>query len=181
MLRIKFLLMNNRKKIPKIGMRIIKSAIAVFLCFVIDDFRNEAGIVFYSLLSALWCMQAGKKNTIKNAKQRFVGTIFGTVFGFIYIVVKYKISNSINSNYDYLAAIMISFIIVAILYTTVLLDKKQVSYFSCVVFLSIAVNHIGDMHPYLFVWNRFLDTAIGIVVGVSVNLLIGNKREVQYD
>ena len=168
-------------KIPKIGMRIIKSAVAVFICFLIDDLRNEAGIVFYSQLSALWCMQASKKNTIKNAKQRFIGTIIGTIFGFIYIVVKINLLRTADYDYDYIAALLISIMIVAIIYTTVLVNKKQASYFSCVVFLSIAVNHIGDMHPYLFVWNRFLDTAIGIVVGVSVNLLIGNKREVQYD
>ena len=71
--------------------------------------------------------------------------------------------------------------LVVIIYTTVLVNKKQASYFSCVVFLSIAVNHIGDMHPYLFVWNRFLDTAIGILVGVGVNLLINIKGREQYD
>jgi uncharacterized membrane protein YgaE (UPF0421/DUF939 family) len=37
------------------------------------------------------------------------------------------------------------------------------------------------MHPYLFVWNRFLDTAIGILVGVGVNLLINIKGREQYD
>ncbi|SOB97185.1 FUSC family protein [Pseudobutyrivibrio ruminis] len=173
--------MNKTAKIPKIGMRIIKSAVAVFICFLIDDLRNEAGIVFYSQLSALWCMQANKKNTIKNAKQRFIGTIIGTIFGFIYIVVKINLLRNFNLDYDYIAAAVISVMIVVIIYTTVLVNKKQASYFSCVVFLSIAVNHIGDMQPYLFVWNRFLDTAIGILVGVGVNLLINIKGREQYD
>ncbi len=47
--------------------------------------------------------------------------------------------------------------------------KKQASYFSCVVFLSIVVNHVSDGNPYLFVWNRFLDTVIGTAVGIGVN------------
>lgn len=173
--------MNKTAKIPKIGMRIIKSAVAVFICFLIDYLRNESGIVFYSQLSALWCMQASKKNTIKNAKQRFIGTIIGTIFGFIYIVVKINLFRNFNLDYDYIAAAVISVMIVVIIYTTVLVNKKQASYFSCVVFLSIAVNHIGDMHPYLFVWNRFLDTAIGILVGVGVNLLINLKGREQDD
>ena len=66
-------------------------------------------------------------------------------------------------------ALAISGLIVLVLYTTVVLQKKQASYFSCVVFLSIAVNHVGDANPYLFVWNRFLDTMIGIAVGIGVN------------
>lgn len=28
---------------------------------------------------------------------------------------------------------------------------------------------MSDVNPYLFVWNRFLDTLIGIVVGIGVN------------
>ena len=51
----------------------------------------------------------------------------------------------------------------------VIFKKKQASYFSCVVFLSIVVNHVTDANPYLFVWNRFLDTVIGIVIGVGIN------------
>jgi hydroxymethylpyrimidine pyrophosphatase-like HAD family hydrolase len=38
-----------------------------------------------------------------------------------------------------------------------------------VVFLSIVINHIGDINPYSFVWNRFLDTMIGIVIGLFLN------------
>lgn len=66
-------------------------------------------------------------------------------------------------------AVLISFFIIIVLYTTVLLGQKQASYFSCVVFLSITVNHVADANPYIFVWNRFLDTCIGIIIGVFVN------------
>ena len=38
-------------------------------------------------------------------------------------------------------------------------------------FLSIVVNHMTDANPYLFVWNRFLDTVIGIAVGIGVNCI----------
>ena len=49
-------------------------------------------------------------------------------------------------------------------------DKgKEVSYFSCVVFLSIVVNHVADSNPYLFLWNRLLDTIIGSIIGITVN------------
>lgn len=64
---------------------------------------------------------------------------------------------------------LVSVMIVIVLYTTVLIKKKQASYFSCVVFLSIVVNHVGDSNPFLFVWNRFLDTVIGIMIGIGVN------------
>ena len=61
---------------------------------------------------------------------------------------------------------LVSFAIILVLYTTVLIRKKKASYFSCVVFLSIVVNHITDDNPYLFVFNRGLDTMIGIALGM---------------
>jgi len=69
----------------------------------------------------------------------------------------------------FVGEMLISLMIVVVLYTTVLLKQKQASYFSCVVFLSIVVNHVRDVNPYMFAWNRFLDTMIGILVGILVN------------
>lgn len=157
-------------EIPRIGMRIIKSAIAVLLCFAVDYFRKGAGIVFYSQLSALWCMQATRELTIKNAKQRMIGTFIGTFYGFLYIVLR-QLCKIKLWGYDYLGSVVISGMVILVIYTAVLIKKKQASYFSCVVFLSIVVNHIGDSNPYLFACNRFLDTVIGIGIGVLVNIL----------
>lgn len=155
-------------KIPGIGFRIIKSAIAIFLCFLINDLRNGAGIVFYSQLSALWCMQVYRTNTKKNAIQRTIGTFIGAGFGLLFLLINQQLKKG-SFYFDLLPQVCISLLIILVLYTTVLIKKKHASYFSCVVFLSIVVNHIGDANPYLFVWNRFLDTLIGIIVGVLVN------------
>ena len=48
-------------------------------------------------------------------------------------------------------------------------NEKNTSYFACVVYLSIAVNHVTDVDPFLFVLNRCFDTVIGIAVGLFVN------------
>jgi len=156
--------------IPGIGMRIIKSALAVSLCMIINQFRGESGMVFYSQLAALWCIQEYRSNTISHAVQRIIGTVVGALFGLIYILVcpPYVGRGTLGVIYNVLF-IFISVILV--IYSTVLIHKKQASYFSCVVFLSIAINHIADINPYSFVWNRFLDTMIGIVVGLFINNL----------
>lgn len=157
-----------RNKFPHIGLRIVKSAIAIFICFLISFIRGKSGIVFYSQLAALWCIQMYATHTRKNAVQRFVGTTIGAIYGLLFLLVKRAINPPAVNN-DVIGAFIISVMIVIILYTTVLIKKKQASHFSCVVFLSIVVNHLGDSNPYLFVWNRFLDTVIGIAVGIGVN------------
>lgn len=163
--------MREKRKIviPGIGMRIIKSALAVEICYIINLFRADQGMVFYSQLAALWCIQMYRSNTMKNAIQRTIGTLVGALYGLIYLLVNqiiFRIDNNINI---FAEEMLVALMIIVVLYTTVLLKQNQAAYFSCVVFLSIVVNHIGDINPYMFVWNRFLDTMIGIVVGILVN------------
>lgn len=153
---------------PPIGLRIIKSAVAVALCYVVSFIRGNSGIVFYSQLAALWCMQVYVANTRKNAVQRTIGTVIGAVYGLIFLLLKEQFVLTKRLD-EIVSAAVISLMLIAVLYTTVLIKKKQASYFSCVVFLSIAVNHMSDANPYLFVWNRFLDTMIGIAIGIGVN------------
>lgn len=171
------MLQRKKIKIPGIGMRIIKSAVAVAICYIINWFRGGLGMVFYSQLAALWCIQMYRSNTTKNAMQRTIGTVVGAIYGLIFLLVNPYISHS-NSMGKFASEMIISFMIIVVLYTTVLLKHKQSSYFSCVVFLSIVVNHVGDINPYLFVWNRFLDTMIGIAVGIAVNdIRLGFKTD----
>lgn len=77
-----------RGKNPPIGMRIIKSAIAVMLCFCVSFIRGNSGIVFYSQLAALWCMQVYVSNTRKNAAQRMIGTVIGAIYGLVFLLIK---------------------------------------------------------------------------------------------
>lgn len=157
-----------KKTLPPIGMRIVKSALAIGICYLVSFLRGNSGIVFYSQLAALWCIQMYISNSRQNAVQRFIGTIIGAVYGLIFLLIEEKMILSAGKN-EAVNALVISGMIVVVLYTTVLIKKKQASYFSCVVFLSIVVNHVSDDNPYLFVWNRFLDTVIGIVIGIGVN------------
>lgn len=163
--------MRGKRKIviPGIGMRIIKSALAVAICYIINLFRADQGMVFYSQLAALWCIQMYRSNTMKNAIQRTIGTLVGALYGLIYLLVNPIIFRTDNNIKIFAEEMLVALMIIVVLYTTVLLKQNQAAYFSCVVFLSIVVNHIGDINPYMFVWNRFLDTMIGIVVGILVN------------
>lgn len=163
-------------------MRIVKSAVAVAICYLINMLRNGEGMVFYSQLAALWCIQMYRANTMQNAIQRTLGTVVGAIYGLIYLLIV-PVMLGYNGIHSFVANMTVAGMIVLVLYTTVLLKQRQSSYFSCVVFLSIVVNHVGDINPYMFVWNRFLDTMIGIAVGILVNdirLCIHPNRDTLY-
>lgn len=72
-------------KLPGIGMRIVKSAVAVLLCYFVNYFRGDTGIVFYSQLAALWCIQMYHQNTLQNALQRTIGTVIGALYGLVFV------------------------------------------------------------------------------------------------
>lgn len=158
----------TKMKLPGIGMRIVKSAVAILICYLVNMLRGDHGMVFYSQLAALWCIQMYRANTKQNALQRTLGTIIGALYGLLYLLISPIFIRKENVG-SFLGAIVISAMIILVLYTTVILRKQQAAYFSCVVFLSIVVNHVLDTNPYLFVLNRFLDTMIGIAVGIIVN------------
>ncbi|MBO4456335.1 MAG: FUSC family protein [Butyrivibrio sp.] len=147
-------------------MRIIKSAFGVLICFAIYFIRGKQGTPFYSALAVLWCIQNQTKNTVGNAIQRTVGTGIGAAYGLAYILIKQKVPILDDSFLHYC---IISLALIPIIYTTVVIKQKKASYFSCVVFLSIVVNHLMDENPYMFVANRSLDTLIGIFVGLVLN------------
>ena len=71
---------NTKIKIPGIGMRIVKSAVGVFLCYLVNLLRGGEGIVFYSQLAVLWCMQDYVSETKAKAKQRTITKTFFIVY-----------------------------------------------------------------------------------------------------
>ena len=139
------------------------------ICMVIYYFRTllpiGSGIPFYSALAALWCLQPYANSTKNNAGQRSIGTFIGAAYGLAFIMLLRFIGLTKSVSVYLLASVMI----IPVIYLTVITNKRNASFFSCVVFLSIALTHSFDDNPYLFVFNRVLDTFIGIGVGLAVN------------
>lgn len=166
----------KRAYLPPIGNRILKSAAGVLLCGAVYFLRGKSGIPFYSMLAVLWCIQPYTEGTMKMAYQRAVGTLTGALFGLITIVLEMYVLPVYDTPLGY---IIVAIMIIPVIYTTVLMDKRNASYFSCVVFLSVTVVHMGDSNPYLFVLNRTLDTFIGIAAGIAVNSARLPRRRVR--
>lgn len=158
-------------KLPIPGQRIVRSTIAVALCFVIYYLRGKRGIPFYSALAVLQCMQPYHTSMKEMAKKRTTGTFVGAFWGLVVILILLALNGNRPGEIEesFTKYMLISLFTGIVLYSTVVLDCKKSSYFSCVVFLSITVMHITDESPILFVMNRVLDTLIGIGLAIIVN------------
>lgn len=107
---------------PKIGMRIVKTAIAVFLCFLIDLLRNHQGVPFYSAIAAILCMQPFVSNSVKVAFNRSVGTFIGGLFGMLVLLAERA---WLPKGMPILQYLIVSLCIVVLIYLTVVLKRPQ--------------------------------------------------------
>ena len=154
--------------LPRVGQRIIRSVTAVAFCFVIYYIRNKKGIPFYSALAVLQCIQPYQDSMAEVARKRVTGTLVGAFWGLVVILIQlYMFQGALLDHF--MGYMLISLFTGVVIYSTVVVNCKNTAYFSCVVFLSITVMHMTDASPFLFVFNRVLDTLIGVGIALAVN------------
>lgn len=150
---------------PRIGMRMIKTAIAVGICFLISGLTGGNGKPIFSAIAAIICMQPYVEHSVDVAFNRIIGTIIGAFFG----LVAASVSLYIPPKYEYVHFLVISFTVIPVLYTTVLLKKPGASALAGVVLLSITLS-TGDSTPIMDAVNRSVETIVGILVSLGVNM-----------
>ncbi len=160
--------MRKIMNIPIAGMRVIKTALAVFLCLVIADFMNSPQYT-YAAIVAIVCMQKDWDNSIDAAVKRIIATIFGIVFGyFTYKSIGWlNIQEYIYIRYGYTAVMMIFLVNILII-----LEKHDVTSVACIVFIGVATIHEAEMDAGHFAIVRMLDTFVGIGVSLIVNVTV---------
>jgi uncharacterized membrane protein YgaE (UPF0421/DUF939 family) len=156
---------NRKIKFP--GMRVIKTVIAVYMCFLISFIRETSP--FYSAIASILCMQNSHDNSFKVGKNRMIGTIIGGLYGLLVIVAVDYFDIKL---FNFIYYLILSLFLIPIIYTNVYFKTANSTYISCVVFLSITVSHIGDASPMLFALNRIIDTLIGILISLLVNKIL---------
>ena len=148
----------------------MRSVLAAFLCLLIYFLRGRNGAPFYSIIASLQCIQPYTANMLKVGRNRITGTLIGAFWGSIALFgALYLSGGQVNYDTGILWYLVLIVMIGAVMYSTVLLKVRESAYFSAVVFLSITMNHIGDVNPYLFVFNRTMDTIIGVGVAILAN------------
>ena len=157
----------NKRKPKFIGMRVVKTVIAVYISFFISHLRG--GIPFYSAIASILSMQSDYKSSIDVAKSRIIGTMIGGGYGIIEIMARQYMNFEWPAYIQYL---ILSLFLIPIIYTNVFLKVKKSTYISCVVFFSITASVGRTIGPFSFAINRIIDTLIGIVVSLFVNLIL---------
>lgn len=148
--------------IPKIGLRNLKTALAVFCCMILFNLLNRDNS-FYACISAVICMKDTVENSLTMGKDRLLGTLLGGICGIIFI---YFISQLPPLNHP--NAILTSLGIIIIIYFCTIINKPGSVTIACIVFIGIMITFTG-VESYYYAINRSIDTAIGVIIAVAIN------------
>ncbi|MDR1953763.1 MAG: aromatic acid exporter family protein [Clostridiales Family XIII bacterium] len=164
-----------------IGMRTVKSALAVLACLLVYYFADRLLTttnfdIFLACTAAIICMQDSVKSSLTTGISRLQGTAVGALLGMGVLYVDLAIHN---------AAAHIAFIAlgtVLLIAICNLLNINKAIVMGCVVFFVITLR-ATTADPFWSSIQRLIDTAIGIAISVAINHLIHNpdKRDNEDD
>lgn len=157
----------------QIGGRICKTVIAVFLCFLIDTFRNT-GVPFYAAIAAILCIQRSQQDSFQAAKNREIATIVGGICGMLFLLAE---RNLFHIQTELLRYAVLSVLLIPIIELSLCLRQEKGTFLMCVVFLCVTTTHENDISPIAFAMSRIIDTTIGIIVALIVNLFPCAKKK----
>lgn len=157
-----------RYRIPPIGLRMVKSAVAVLLCFIIHAILGGKRDVMQSILAAIICIQSRMDYSARTGFERIAGTLIGAVFGYLIATLEQFLPGLFAFGRMPLY-LLISFAVIPVIHTTVLLKLNNTAVMACVVMFAMTLGTV-EGSPVLYALNRVLDTMIGILIAVMVNI-----------
>lgn len=151
-------------KLKKVGMRTIKTGIAVALCVFAGEFLVENPM--YAAVGCIVSVQDTVKGSMKLGLNRIKGTLLGGIIGFVSVLI--KPGDPIICGLGTMATI----------YGCTTLKINTGIIVSSVTFLSIQLGVITSNPAYYSV-HRIIDTSVGVIIGVLVNYLLARPNYVE--
>ncbi len=160
----------KKKKIRMpIGLRTAKTVAAVLISMVIvDAYGASSAKLIFAMLGAMAAVQPTFKESLTSCFSQIVGVLFGAAVGVTLL----------SLGLPQLATIGIGIALVITLYNW--LRIKYPPSLPCLILVMLCT--IVDIHPLVYALGRIWDTAIGLGVGMAINMLIfpyDNSRQIR--
>lgn len=163
---------NNQLMTPehrhRIGMRIIKTVIAVFLCGLLAFLRDTSAL--YSMFAALFCIQRSTGKTIESSINRVLGTLIGGVVG---VLTVYTMDTLNILHIDLLRYLLMSLLLVPIIELCLLMKKPDCAGMACMVVMCLVVDP-GDK-PAIYSIERLFETLVGVALACGIDVLLPHQ------
>ena len=164
---------NSGEKEKFIGMRVVKTVISVFVSVIITTVMG--GMPINSAVASVLTTQDTQDGSIKYGKNRILGTTVGAIFAIIFVfVVDFFDIKLFTVSYYFVMSILI------IPIAKILLISKQKAAISSalITFLITLMSYISQSElKYIYVQSRIIDTFIGVLVSIAVNIVLPDNRD----
>lgn len=148
----------NYKRIH-IGRRTFKTALAVIISLIIVSFYGATtSKMIFAMLGAMSAMEVSFQKSVESCLTQFVGMFFGVIAG---VMLR---SLPINA----LVCVGIGIIFIITLYNV--LQIRFSPTLPCLMIVTICMT--ADIQPFTYAMGRLWDTAIGLAVGMIINVLV---------
>lgn len=142
-----------------IGLRTVKTAIAVILSMiVVDFFGTTSSKLIFAMLGALAAVQPTFRESLESCITQIIGVFTGALAGGLLVAM----------HIPPLVAAGIGIVLVITLY-----NGFRIRYsagLACIIVVSICID--GETQPFTYAVTRVWDTAIGLGIGMAINTLI---------
>lgn len=156
----------------RIGMRIIKTVIAVFLCGLLAFLRDKSAL--YSMFAALFCIQKSTGKTIESSLNRVLGTLVGGVVG---VLAVYSMDTLNILHIDLLRYLLLSLLLIPVIEFALFIKKPEIAGMACMVVMCLVVDP-GDK-PAVYSIERLFETSVGVVLACGIDVLLPHQQPVQ--
>lgn len=156
----------------RVGMRIIKTVIAVFLCGLLAFLRDKSAL--YSMFAALFCIQKSTGKTIESSVNRVLGTLVGGVVG---VLTVYAMDTLNILHIDLLRYLLLSLLLIPIIEFALFIKKPDIAGMACMVVMCLVVDP-GDK-PAVYSIERLFETSVGVVLACGIDVLLPHQQPAQ--
>lgn len=178
----------------KVGLRIVKTALAVFICLTLyvllktieyipgvpENFAFNWYNPFFAGIAAAYSIHPSKRASLRQAKNRCVASLIGGVIGILLVSIytffggEWPNVYAVNlETFNFLLPyILVSICVVIVIETGVILNQRDAIFVSVLTFLSVTINPNSAVEKWYWQFgiNRILSTILGVLIALGVNM-----------
>ena len=168
-------------KLPKIGLRMVKTAVAVMISYSIFKLL---GLVYQEELPGVWgklgpvyaciacivCIQSSLGQTVRQGVSRFIGVAVGGVLGTATLLLGDALE------LPWVLAPVLGVICLAGLWFCMLIQRPAACGMACIVPCVILITGVTGADRYYYAAARIIETVVGVGVAFLVNAALPDRR-----
>ena len=161
----------NTRVLPHVGLRMVKTAVAVFICLLIYSLRGYeigSGMPAEAAVTAIVCMQPFVQDTKGYAMNRLSASLIGS--GWALLMLLFLMDFPVFNENQIILYAIIALGVLAAIYTAVLFRIPDAAGLAAIIYISIIVGYPNIERPLHSALIRMLDIHIGLAVAVIVNI-----------